>query len=60
MYPSTIFKYDIPAEKSTLYKKSGVKFDPENYESKQVFYTSKDGTKIPMIITYKKGHEANW
>jgi prolyl oligopeptidase len=38
-----------------VFKKSGVDFDPANYESKQVFYNSKDGTKIPMIITYKKG-----
>src|SRR5690606_32605085 len=38
-----------------IYKKSAVKFDPSQYESKQVFYTSKDGTKVPMIITYKKG-----
>lgn len=59
VYPATIFKYDIPAHKSTLYKKSGVKFNPEDYESKQVFYTSKDGTKIPMIITHKKGLQLN-
>jgi prolyl oligopeptidase len=58
-YPSTIFKYDIATGKSTLYKKSGVQFDPEKYESKQVFYTSKDGTKVPMIITYKKGTVLN-
>lgn len=55
VYPSTIFKYDIASGKSEIYKKSGVSFDPEQYESKQVFYPSKDGTKIPMIITYKKG-----
>ncbi len=55
VYPSTIFKYDIKTGTSELYKKSGVKFDPEQYESKQVFYTSKDGTKIPMLITHKKG-----
>ncbi len=55
VYPSTIFKYDIASGKSEIYKKSGVSFDPEKYESKQVFYPSKDGTKIPMIITYKKG-----
>ena len=59
VYPSTIFKYDIASGKSELYKKSGVKFDPSGYESKQVFYTSKDGTKVPMIITYKKGVELN-
>lgn len=55
VYPTTIFKYDIGSGSSGLYKKSGVLFDPSLYESKQVFYTSKDGTKIPMIITHKKG-----
>ncbi|RYY34661.1 MAG: S9 family peptidase [Sphingobacteriaceae bacterium] len=54
-YPASIFKYDIASGKSTLYKKSGVDFNPELYESKQVFYNSKDGTRVPMIITYKKG-----
>lgn len=53
--PSTIYKYDIASGKNELYKQSKVKFDPQEYESKQVFYTSKDGTKIPMIITFKKG-----
>lgn len=53
--PATIYKYDIASGKNDLYKQSKVKFNPEEYESKQVFYTSKDGTKIPMIITYKKG-----
>jgi len=55
IYPPTIFKYDIASGQSTVYKKSGVQFDPDQYESEQVFYASKDGTKIPMIITYKKG-----
>lgn len=55
VYPTTIFKYDIITGKSIVYKKSGVDFDPLMYESKQVFYTSKDGTKVPMIITFKKG-----
>lgn len=59
VYPSTIFKYEIASGKSELYKKSGVKFNPDEYESKQVFYKSKDGTKVPMIITYKKGIELN-
>lgn len=53
--PLTIYKYDVASGKSTLYKKSALKFNPDDYESKQVFYNSKDGTKIPMIITYKKG-----
>lgn len=55
VYPATIFKYTIATGKSEVYKKSGVDFDPSNYESKQVFYPSKDGTKVPMILTYKKG-----
>ncbi|WP_276133761.1 prolyl oligopeptidase family serine peptidase [Polluticoccus soli] len=55
VYPPTIFKYDIGSGKSEVYKKSGVKFDPSLYESKQVFYVSEDGTTIPMIITHKKG-----
>ncbi len=59
VYPATIFKYDISSGKSELYKKSGVKFNPEDYESNQVFYQSKDGTKIPMIITRKKGIKLN-
>ncbi|MCB0570740.1 MAG: S9 family peptidase [Phaeodactylibacter sp.] len=53
--PGNIYAYDVETGASTLYKASGVKFDPAEYESKQVFYASKDGTKIPMMITYKKG-----
>jgi prolyl oligopeptidase len=53
--PGTIFSFEPKSGKSTLYQKPKVDFESENYESKQVFYTSKDGTKIPMIITYKKG-----
>ncbi len=55
--PSTIYKYDIESGSSEVYKRSGVQFNPEEYESKQVFYTSKDGTKVPMMITHKKGIE---
>ena len=53
--PSSIYKYDIEGGTSELFIKPEIDFNPENYESKQVFYPSKDGTKIPMIITYKKG-----
>ncbi|MDB5151429.1 MAG: family peptidase [Mucilaginibacter sp.] len=59
VYPPTIFKYDIASGTSTVYKKASVQFDPTKYESKQVFYMSKDDTKIPMIITYKKGTVMN-
>ena len=54
-YPSTIFKLDVGNGKTDVFKKLDVKFNPSDFESKQVFYPSKDGTKIPMIITYKKG-----
>jgi prolyl oligopeptidase len=53
--PGTIYAFDPESGKSTVYKKPDVAFEPEDYESKQVFYTSKDGTKVPMIITHKKG-----
>ena len=53
--PGTIFSYEPKSGKSEVYQKPKVDFNSDNYESRQVFYTSKDGTKIPMIITYKKG-----
>ncbi|SEM06798.1 prolyl oligopeptidase Serine peptidase. MEROPS family S09A [bacterium A37T11] len=59
IFPPTIFRYDIATGQSAVYKKSGVDFDPSKYESKQVFYASKDGTKVPMIITHKKGIALN-
>ena len=55
IYPPTIFRYTISKSETDLFKKSDVKFNPEEYESTQVFYKSKDGTKIPMIITMRKG-----
>jgi prolyl oligopeptidase len=58
-YPSMAFKYDIENNKSEIFRESGVDFDIENYETKQVFYTSKDGTKVPMFIVHKKGLELN-
>ena len=57
--PATIYKMDIASGKTEVYKESKIQFDPKDFESKQVFYTSKDGTKIPMLITYKKGVELN-
>jgi prolyl oligopeptidase len=53
--PSTIYAFDVEAGESSVYRKSGAKFDSNEYVSDQVFYQSKDGTRIPMIITYKKG-----
>lgn len=59
VYPTTIFKYNIASGKTEVYKKAGVNFDPSQYESKQVFYKSADGEKVPMILTYKKGTVLN-
>src|SRR5690606_22338022 len=53
--PGTSYDYDVETGKSSLYKKPAINFNPEDYESKQVFYTSHDGTKVPMMISYKKG-----
>lgn len=54
-YPPTIFRYNITTGQSTLFRKTEVKFDVSQFETKQVFFTSKDGTKVPMFLTYKKG-----
>ncbi len=54
-YPTTSFRYDFKTDKSEVFRKPEIDFDGTKFESKQVFYTSKDGTKIPMFITYKKG-----
>jgi prolyl oligopeptidase len=54
-YPPTIFKYDIASKKSAVFREPEVSFQPEDYETEQVFYPSKDGTKIPAFVTYKKG-----
>ena len=53
--PGSTFSFDATTGLSTVYQRPKVDFNSEEYESKQVFYTSKDGTKIPMIITHKKG-----
>jgi prolyl oligopeptidase len=57
--PATIYKMDIASGNTAIYKQPSVKFNPAEYESKQVFYPSKDGTKIPLILTYKKGLQLN-
>ena len=57
--PGSIYKYDIQKGTSELFRKPNIDFNSEDYESAQVFYTSKDGTKIPMIITHKKGLKLN-
>ena len=53
--PPTIYRYDMKTGKSTVFRKAGVKFDGSQYEVKQVKFKSKDGTMVPMFLTYKKG-----
>ena len=53
--PTTIYRYDPQAGKSTIFRQPKVDFEASRYETKQVFYNSKDGTRIPMFLTYKKG-----
>ncbi|KJD36659.1 prolyl endopeptidase [Tamlana sedimentorum] len=57
--PSNIYKLNLDTGATELYWKPSIEFNSNAYESKQVFYTSKDGTKVPMIITHKKGLELN-
>ena len=52
--PATIYKYDVVSGESTLFKAPNVNFDPALFTTEQVFYTSKDGTKVPMFITHRK------
>lgn len=55
-FPQTIYKYDIASKKSTVFRTVDIPgFKPDNYETKQVFYNSKDGTRVPMFLVYKKG-----
>ncbi|KGK01256.1 prolyl oligopeptidase family serine peptidase [Pseudoalteromonas sp. ND6B] len=51
--PGTTYSFDVQSGESKVYRKSGIDFNSDKYTSEQVFYTSKDGTKVPMIITYK-------
>ncbi|MBX9252563.1 S9 family peptidase [Desmonostoc muscorum CCALA 125] len=53
--PGTIYRYDMVTGKSEIFRKPKVDFNPDDYQTKQVFYQSKDGTRVPMFITHKKG-----
>jgi prolyl oligopeptidase len=53
--PTTIFRYDLKSGQSQVFKAPKVKFEPSQYETKQIFYMSKDGTRVPLFISHKKG-----
>lgn len=55
LFPSTSYRYDFAADKLTIFREPQIDFDAAGYETKQVFYKSKDGTRVPMFITHKKG-----
>jgi len=55
LYPTTIFRYDFATGQSSVFKAPSIDFDPTEYETRQVFYTSRDGTRVPMFITHRKG-----
>ena len=55
LYPPTLYHFDIASGKSDLFRTADVKFNRNDFETKQVFFTTKDGTKIPMFIVSKKG-----
>lgn len=55
LYPTTVYRYDFATGRSEVFKKPALAFDPSGYETVQVFYPSKDGTQIPMFLTYRKG-----
>lgn len=54
-YPPSVFRYNLRTHKSELFDKSAAKFEADDYQTDQVFFTSKDGTRVPMFITHKKG-----
>jgi len=55
-YPTTVFRYDLAAKKASVFKAPEIPgFRPEDYETKEVFYNSKDGTRVPMFLVYRKG-----
>jgi len=57
--PTTIYRYDMVSGESSVFRQPTVDFNPDEYETKQVFYSSKDGTRVPMFITHKQGLKLN-
>ncbi|HEX9250140.1 MAG TPA: prolyl oligopeptidase family serine peptidase [Gemmatimonadaceae bacterium] len=55
LYPTTVYRYDVKSRRNEVFRAPKVAFDPAPYETRQIFYTSKDGTRVPMFITSKKG-----
>ncbi|CAA9379332.1 MAG: Prolyl endopeptidase [uncultured Phycisphaerae bacterium] len=53
--PTTVYRYDVASGQSTVFRAPKVDFDPDDYEINQVFYTSKDGTRVPMFVSHRKG-----
>ena len=54
-FPTTVYRYDPVTAQSVVFRQPKVKFDPDRYETRQVFYTSKDGTRVPMFLVHRKG-----
>jgi prolyl oligopeptidase len=54
-YPPTIFRYDMKTDAATVVRKSEAKVNPDDYETRQIFATSKDGTRVPLFVVHKKG-----
>jgi prolyl oligopeptidase len=59
LYPRTIFRYDLVTGERSLFHAPEIDFDPDRYETRQVFVTSKDGTRVPMFLTHRKNLELN-
>jgi prolyl oligopeptidase len=57
--PGTIYAYDVESATSSIYRRPQIKFDPSQYATDEVFYQSKDGTRVPLMISYRKGVERN-
>ena len=53
--PTVVYRYDLRTETSTVFRKPNVDFRPDDFETKQIFYASRDGTRVPMFVTHKKG-----